>query len=154
MKVNYWVKKSKFKYSQKQLYLLRGFTKSNFVINNQRLLAIKTYSSLFLKSNQIEAGRRLVRHFFKKQCRVLINLKFNKAITKKSNGTRMGKGKGNFEDRILAIKSGLIIYNFLFVNNFQFFFLNSKLKSKLSFIVKPSLLNSMGYYSPFVKYLY
>lgn len=154
MKFNYWIKKSRFKYSHKQLYLLRGFTKANFVIQNQKLMVIKTIESVFLRANQIEAGRRLVRHFFKKQCRILINLKFTKPYTVKSNGTRMGKGKGNVDSWLLPINIGLILYSFLFINIFQFFFLYKKLKSKLQIKIRGAFSNSMNFYLKPLKYLY
>jgi ribosomal protein L16 len=154
MKINYWIKRSKFKYSQKQLYLLRGLTKANYLIQNQKQMLIKTSKSIFLKFNQIEAGRRLIRHFLKKQCRILINLKFMKPVTVKSNGTRMGKGKGNVDSWVLPVNSGLIIYNFLFINIFQFLFLRQKIKSKLQVKIKGVVGNSMSYYLKSIKYLY
>lgn len=154
MKINYWVKRSKFKYFQKQLYLLRGFTKANYIIQNQKLMVIKTMDSVFLYSNQIESGRRLVRHFLKRQCRVLINLKFNKSKTVKSNGTRMGKGKGNVDTWVLPVKRGLVLYNFLFINIFQFLFLRAKLKAKLRVRSKGIFGNSMNCFLTPNTYLY
>lgn len=48
-----------------------------------------------INNKQLEAIRRTSRRILKKQGKSWLNLFPNSAITKKSDGARMGKGKGN-----------------------------------------------------------
>jgi large subunit ribosomal protein L16 len=133
MKTNYWIKKYKYKYFQKQLYRLNGCVKKNFISNKIFSFTLKTLNSKFLFSAQIEAGRRLIRHFIKKFIKIEINLLCDKSISLKSSGVRMGKGKGNLEEWVNCAKAGLLIYSLVNINYFQAKFLLLKSKRKFNF---------------------
>lgn len=131
MKVNYSVKRYKFKYFQKQLYRLKGITSSNFINNIKNNYFLKSLNSLFLSSSQIEAARRIMRHFLRKSLIILINFKGVKSYSEKSNGTRMGKGKGYIKDWLMPVKKGLLLFTLSNLNLFQAIFLLTKAKKKL-----------------------
>lgn len=132
MKTNYWIKKYKYKYFQKQLYRLNGFAKKNFISNKGFSFVLKTLNSKFLFSAQLESGRRLIRHFIKKFIKIEINLVCDKSISLKSSGVRMGKGKGNLEEWVNCAKAGLVVYSLFNINYFQAKYLLLKSKKKFN----------------------
>jgi ribosomal protein L16 len=133
MKTKYWIKKFKFKFIQKQLYHLKGYTKSNFFINFTYGFLLKSLKSLLLGGSAIEAGRKIIRHFVKKFIKIIINFICNKSITEKSNGVRMGKGKGNIKNWVSFIKPGRFLYFLCNINSFQAHFLLNKASKKFNF---------------------
>jgi len=133
MKTNYWVIKYKYKFFQKQLYRLKGVTQTNFITNRLFSYLLKSLKSIFLFSSQIEAGRKILRHFIKKFIKIYINLSCDKSITLKSNGVRMGKGKGNLTEWVNCLKTGGTIYNIIFINDIQSMYLLAKSMKKFNF---------------------
>jgi large subunit ribosomal protein L16 len=57
---------------------------------------IKALNSAVITPNQIETSRRVIIRVIKRVGKVYVRAIFHYAITAKSSGTRMGKGKGNF----------------------------------------------------------
>lgn len=154
MKNNYWIKKYKYKFCQKQLYRLKGVTNRNFIANQMFSYVLKALSSIFLFAAQLESGRRIMRHFIKKFIKININLLCNKSISKKSNGVRMGKGKGNLEEWVNCLKVGVLLYTIRNLNFFQSIYLLDKASRKFNFktyiyqidLKKSTLLKNNLYY--------
>jgi len=64
----------------------------------------------FLTSRQIEAGRRAMTRFVKRDGKIWIRVFPDKPISKKPAETRMGKGKGPVDHWVCPIKPGRIIF--------------------------------------------
>jgi large subunit ribosomal protein L16 len=64
----------------------------------------------FLNSRQIEAGRRAMTRYVKRDGKIWIRVFPDKPISKKPAETRMGKGKGSVDHWVCAIKPGRIIF--------------------------------------------
>jgi len=149
MKTNYWITKYKYKFSQKQLYRLDGVCNKNFITVNNFSFLLKSLKSKFLFSAQLESGRRVIRHFLKKLIKIKINLVCDKSLSLKSNGVRMGKGKGNLREWVNCLKTGVVLYEILNVNYFQAKFLLLKSKKKfnfLTYVVRVDMLKASTLY--------
>lgn len=64
----------------------------------------------FLTSRQIEAGRRAMTRYVKRDGKIWIRVFPDKPISKKPAETRMGKGKGPVDHWVCPIKPGRIIF--------------------------------------------
>jgi len=71
---------------------------------------LKTLSSGWLSSRQIEAGRRVLTRYTQKGGRVWIRIFPFKPITDKPPEVRMGGGKGDVVDYVAVIRPGQIIF--------------------------------------------
>ena len=69
---------------------------------------IKALNAALITPNQIETSRRVIIRITKRVGKVYIRAVFHYAITAKSSGTRMGKGKGKFIGWVAYIKRGSI----------------------------------------------
>jgi large subunit ribosomal protein L16 len=63
-----------------------------------------------LSARQIEAARIAMTRHVKRGGKIWIRVFPDKPITKKPAETRMGKGKGNVEDWVAAVRRGRILY--------------------------------------------
>ena len=66
---------------------------------------IKAMETVWITSRQIEAARVALTRHLGREAKVWIRIFPDKPITKKSPGTRMGKGKGNPEYWVAVVKS-------------------------------------------------
>ena len=64
----------------------------------------------WITSNQIEAARVAMTRYMKRGGKVFINIFPHMPLTKKSIGTRMGKGKGNPEFWVAVVKPGRVLF--------------------------------------------
>lgn len=64
----------------------------------------------WITSNQIEAARVAMTRYMKRGGKVFINIFPHMPLTKKSIGTRMGKGKGAVEAWVAVVKAGKILF--------------------------------------------
>ena len=64
----------------------------------------------WITSNQIEAARVAMTRYMKRGGKVFINIFPHMPLTKKSIGTRMGKGKGAVEAWVAVVKEGKIMF--------------------------------------------
>ena len=64
----------------------------------------------WITSNQIEAARVAMTRYMKRGGKVFINIFPHMPLTKKSIGTRMGKGKGAVETWVAVVKEGKILF--------------------------------------------
>lgn len=76
---------------------------------NFKDFAIVSLESGKLNSKQIELLRKTLRRLLKLQGKFWLNVYPNKNITKKSEGVRMGKGKGNVKFWYGSISKGVVI---------------------------------------------
>jgi large subunit ribosomal protein L16 len=82
----------------------RGTTVSNGEYGLQALEAG------LITGNQIEAARVAMTRYMRRDGKVWIKIFPDKPITRKPAGTRMGKGKGNTEFWVAAIKPGRVMF--------------------------------------------
>ncbi|MGX7582709.1 50S ribosomal protein L16 [Candidatus Vidania fulgoroideorum] len=80
-------------------------------------IGLQAISAGRLKSNQIEAGRKVLAKIIKKTGKILVRIKPNTAITKKPIEVRMGSGKGEIKEKVYKVKPGNIIYEVNYLNN-------------------------------------
>ena len=99
----------KYKYRNVQKGRSRGkaYRGSNLEFGDYGLQAVECG---FMSARQIEAARIAITRRVKKGGKIWIRVFPDKPITKKPAETRMGKGKGNFEAWVAAIKPGKVIY--------------------------------------------
>ena len=83
-------------------------TKGNTVAFGEFGLAAKEFG--WITSRQIEACRIAINRTFKREGRVWIRIFPDKPYTKRPEGTRMGKGKGNTEGWVAVVKTGKILF--------------------------------------------
>jgi ribosomal protein L16 len=94
--------------------------KSNYLKGS--IIGLKSKSYAKITPNQIESVRKDLVKLTKRNCKILIRLDINTPTTKKSIGSRMGKGIGVFNKYINYLKKGTIIlelfYNTLISKHF------------------------------------
>ncbi len=71
---------------------------------------IKALESHWLTGRQIEAARQAVTRYMKREGQIWIRIFPDKPITKKPAEVRMGKGKGNPEKWVAAVKPGTVMF--------------------------------------------
>lgn len=64
----------------------------------------------YISNNQIEAARVAMTRYMRRDGKVWIKIFPDKPITRKPAGTRMGKGKGNTEFWVAAVKPGRVMF--------------------------------------------
>jgi len=73
-------------------------------------LAIQATGRGFITSRQIEASRRAMTRFVKRDGKIWIRIFPDKPISKKPAETRMGKGKGSVDHWVAVVKPGRILF--------------------------------------------
>jgi large subunit ribosomal protein L16 len=81
---------------------------------NEGLVGLKTLSYGIITKNQIESARQCITKTTKRMSKVWIKVKNLTPKTKKSIGSRMGKGVGSHYLDIYIIKSGTFIFELLY----------------------------------------
>lgn len=71
---------------------------------------IQALGSTWLNSRQIEAGRRAITHYLKREGRVWIRVFPDKPVTMKPAETGMGSGKGAVDHYVFPVYPGRMIY--------------------------------------------
>ena len=71
---------------------------------------LKSQENAWITARQIEAARRAMTHYTKRGGRIWIRIFPGKPITKKSAETRMGSGKGDVNEYVAVIKSGMVLF--------------------------------------------
>ncbi len=71
---------------------------------------LKSLGRGWFKDNQIEAARKAITHFTKRNARLWIKVFPDKPITKKSPGSPMGAGKGDIDTHVAVVKPGRILF--------------------------------------------
>ena len=97
------------KYRKQQKMKMKG----NAMRGNQIAFGsfgIKAIQGKWVTSRQIEAARRAVTRFMKREGQVWIRIFPDKPITKKPAEVRMGKGKGALDHYVAVVKPGTILF--------------------------------------------
>jgi large subunit ribosomal protein L16 len=71
---------------------------------------LKSLGRGWFKDNQIEAARKAITHFTKRNARLWIKVFPDKPISKKSPGSPMGAGKGDVDTFVAVVKPGRILF--------------------------------------------
>tara|TARA_B100000029_G_C17587264_1_gene961519 strand:- start:1826 stop:2239 length:414 start_codon:yes stop_codon:yes gene_type:complete len=100
-------KKTKFRKQQKGR--LRGFATSGARVSFGEF-GLKAVTRGRVTARQIEAARRAMTRFIKRNGKVWIRIFPDVPITKKPIEVRMGKGKGNVEYWVAKIQPGKVLY--------------------------------------------
>ena len=83
-------------------------TRGNVVSNGQ--YGLQALEAGLITGNQIEAARVAMTRYMRRGGKVWIKIFPDKPITRKPAGTRMGKGKGNTEFWVAAVKPGRVMF--------------------------------------------
>ena len=100
-------KKVKFRKQQRGRMKGKAWTGSKVSFGDYGLKALEPG---WVTDREIEAGRIAITRFIKRHGRIWIRLFPDKPVTKKPQGTRMGKGKGAPDHWVAVIKPGRILY--------------------------------------------
>ena len=71
---------------------------------------LKALSRSWVTANQIEAARKAITHYTKRQGKVWIRVFPDKPVTKRASGSRMGGGKGDIDKYVAVVKPGKILF--------------------------------------------
>ncbi|MCS7184134.1 MAG: 50S ribosomal protein L16 [Patescibacteria group bacterium] len=102
-------KKLKHRKWMKGRRLKRSFTSSNIDLNFGNY-ALKSLESKYLKDKQIEAAYKEIKRILSKKGRVWLKIFPHLTRTKKSEGVRMGGGKGDIDHYATLVRPGTIIF--------------------------------------------
>ena len=83
-------------------------TRGNVVSNGQ--YGLQALEAGLITGNQIEAARVAMTRYMRRDGKVWIKIFPDKPVTRKPAGTRMGKGKGNTEFWVAAVKPGRVMF--------------------------------------------
>ncbi len=100
---------SRTKYRRVHRLPYEGRAKGNTKLHNGTYGLMATEGA-WITSNQIEAARIAMTRYMKRGGKVWINIFPHMPITKKSLGTRQGKGKGGVEAWVAVVKTGKIMF--------------------------------------------
>lgn len=71
---------------------------------------LKALEASWITSRQIEAARRAITHFIKREGKVWIRVFPHQAVTSTPNETRMGGGKGAVSYYVATVKPGTVMF--------------------------------------------
>lgn len=97
----------------KRLLKINSYTRSfEAAILRRGVVGIRILENCKLSHKQLENIRRLFLPLTRKASKIWFNGNFSVPTTKKSTGTRMGKGKGKLDSWISLYKKGQIVVEF------------------------------------------
>lgn len=122
----------------------KGFKKKLKSFNFNALIigmyGIRILESCIITSKQLETIRRVFVRLTKRDGRFFIRVPINRSVTKKSKGSRMGKGIGNVDSWVIDVKAGSIIFEFSYFNiiviNTFIFEIQKKLSAKVEIVFR------------------
>ena len=97
------------KHRKMQIGRNRGQATRGTVVSNGEF-GLQALEAGLITGNQIEAARVAMTRYMKRDGKVWIKIFPDKPITRKPAGTRMGKGKGNTEFWVAAVKPGRVMF--------------------------------------------
>ena len=100
---------SRTKYRRVHRLPYEGRAKGNTKVT-QGEYGLMAKEGAWITANQIEAARVAMTRYMKRGGKVWINIFPHMPLTKKSIGTRMGKGKGAVEAWVAVVKEGKILF--------------------------------------------
>lgn len=88
--------------------------KKNKVFNRKKCILgfffLKSKEPAIVTKRQLEVGRRVLTKRLKRHIKIIIVTRLNKAVTAKTQGIRMGKGKGALSQRVGIIRKNTSSY--------------------------------------------
>ena len=87
----------------------RGRATRGTIVSNGEY-GLQAVEAGLITGNQIEAARIAMTRYMRRDGKVWIKVFPDKPITRKPAGTRMGKGKGNTEFWVAAVKPGRVMF--------------------------------------------
>ncbi|RLC37918.1 50S ribosomal protein L16 [candidate division Kazan bacterium] len=99
----------KVKYRKQQRGSMKGVATRVNTINFGKF-GLKALASSWITSRQIEAARRAMTHFTKREGKIWIRIFPHQAVTATPNETRMGGGKGAVSHYVATVKPGTILF--------------------------------------------
>jgi len=99
----------KVKYRKQQRGSLKGTATSGSTISFGRF-GLKALQASWITSRQIEAARRAMTRFIKREGKVWIRIFPHQAVTATPNETRMGGGKGAVSHYVARVKPGTVLF--------------------------------------------
>lgn len=100
-------KKTKFRKHHRGRIKGKSIKGSKIVFGN---FALQTIEPCWLTAKQIEAGRRVITRYTKREGKLWIRVFPDKSISMRAAETRMGSGKGNVKYWVAVLKPYKIIY--------------------------------------------
>jgi len=100
---------SRTKYRRVHRLPYDGHAKGNTKVT-QGEFGLMAKEGAWITANQIEAARVAMTRYMKRGGKVWINIFPHMPLTKKSIGTRMGKGKGAVEAWVAVVKEGKVLF--------------------------------------------
>jgi large subunit ribosomal protein L16 len=100
---------SRTKYRKRQKGRIKGEASTGNRVNFGSL-AIQAVDRGFVTSRQIEASRRAMTRYVKRDGKIWIRIFPDKPVSKKPAETRMGKGKGSTDHWVCPVKPGRILF--------------------------------------------
>lgn len=99
----------------KKLYKKKS---KNFSFNTliHGIMGVRVLESCRITLKQIESIRRTFVRVTKREGRFSIRMHLNQSSTKKSKGSRMGKGVGSIDSWVIDVKPGQLIFEFTHLN--------------------------------------
>jgi len=100
-------KKTKYRKS------MRGRMRGNATRGNELSLGdfgLQALTREWINGRQIEAARKVIVREMKRKGKLWIRVFPHKSYTKKAEGVRMGKGKGEVEGYVAVVKPGRILF--------------------------------------------
>ncbi|MCD6421907.1 50S ribosomal protein L16 [bacterium] len=73
-------------------------------------LGLKALEGGWVTAREIEAARRAITRFFKREGQIWIRVFPDKPVTKKPTEARMGKGKGDVDHFVAVVEPGRILF--------------------------------------------
>ena len=99
----------KFKYRKMQKGRNRGKAQRGNTVSEGEY-GLQAVEAGLIRGNQIEAARVAMTRYIKRGGKVWIKIFPDRPISTKPIGTRMGKGKGNVEYWVAAVKPGRVMF--------------------------------------------
>lgn len=99
----------KVKYRKQQRGSLKGVATNANVISFGRF-GLKSLDRSWITSRQIEAARRAMTRFIKREGKIWIRIFPHQAVTATPNETRMGGGKGSVSHYVARVKPGTMMF--------------------------------------------
>lgn len=97
---------------------------------------VKAVGCGWLTSSQIEAARRTITHSLKRGGKIWIRVFPDKPKTQKSQGVRMGGGKGEVVTHVAVVKPGRVLFEVAGVSKEAAFSAFEKASGKIPFATK------------------
>lgn len=99
----------KVKYRKQQRGSLKGVATSGSTVSFGKF-GLKAMEPSWVTSRQIEASRRAMTRFIKREGKVWIRIFPHQAVTATPNETRMGGGKGSVSHYVARVRPGNILF--------------------------------------------